>query len=861
MEKPFTAYEGDEPYVFVCYAHADAGTVYPEIAWLCEQGVNIWYDEGISPGAEFPERLGTAILGASAILFYVSPRSVNSRHCRDEIYFSLDHDIPVIALHLEKTELPPGLALSTGTTQALMRHDMSRQNYRRKLLSGLNQVYGETDVADTPQGTSETAPTAFRRTRFVAVSLVLLSLVVLFSGGLAITRYLDSRAELHRFREQLIPEIRALMEVNWSDYTEPYKLALEAEKIAPDDPELKEIFEKISLRINVDSEPAGADVYLKDYRRPEAEWTPLGQTPIDGARLPVGIFRWKFEKPGHQTVYAAASTWDISLSKKSLLVPNHIMRRLDPEDQVPNGMVRVAGTETPLGAVSDFFIDRYEVSNAEYQKFVDSGGYRNPEYWQFEFVNDGAPLSREDALARLVDQSGRPGPSTWLGGTFPEGMENHPVSGVSWYEAAAYARYAGRSLPTAAHWGIARGEYSALIRYPQLGGFALFAPFSNFDHQGTVEVGSLPGITSFGAYDMAGNVREWCSNDAVLGKVVRGGSFNDNPYRFAELSQAPPMKRDADYGIRTVVYPDDQQEPRAAFESVPIKPADDLYDHPVVSDEIFEVFLRQFDYDEQDLDVAVEPALNPSDQWTLERVSVNTPYNDERMIINLFLPRNSSPPFQTVIYFPGSAALVNDSSENLGEYYEFTVFLSFLVKTGRAVAFPVYEGTFERRDDRLMAIHMGDQTNTYSQFTIKLVKDFRRTIDYLESRPDIDTERLAFYGMSWGALMGSIIPAIEKRIKTAILMAGGVYEAGLPEVNSLNYIPRITMPLLMLVGRYDSILDHEASAVPLFEQIGTAETDKLMKVYETDHIPPKSEYVAEILNWLDHYLGPVAISQ
>ena len=143
----------------------------------------------------------------------------------------------------------------------------------------------------------------------------------------------------------------------------------------------------------------------------------------------------------------------------------------------------------------------------------------------------------------------------------------------------------------------------------------------------------------------------------------------------------------------------------------------------------------------------------------------------------------------------------------------------------------------------------------------KLLKDFRRTVDYLESRSDIDSERLAYYGMSWGALMGSIIPAVEKRVKTAILLAGGIYEAGLPEVNSLNYVPRITMPFLMLVGRYDSIVDHEASAVPLFERIGTEDQDKMMKVYETDHIPPKAECITEILAWLDHYFGPVTIAK
>ena len=57
MERPIEAYRGDEPYVFICYAHDDQAVVYPEISWLQEQGVNIWYDEGISPGEEWSEEL------------------------------------------------------------------------------------------------------------------------------------------------------------------------------------------------------------------------------------------------------------------------------------------------------------------------------------------------------------------------------------------------------------------------------------------------------------------------------------------------------------------------------------------------------------------------------------------------------------------------------------------------------------------------------------------------------------------------------------------------------------------------------------------------------------------------------------
>lgn len=85
-----SAYEGKEPYVFVCYAHDDADIVYPEIIRLQNAGFRIWYDEGISPGLEWPETIARAIRDCSLFLCYVSPRLVISEHCRREINFAAD---------------------------------------------------------------------------------------------------------------------------------------------------------------------------------------------------------------------------------------------------------------------------------------------------------------------------------------------------------------------------------------------------------------------------------------------------------------------------------------------------------------------------------------------------------------------------------------------------------------------------------------------------------------------------------------------------------------------------------------------------------------------------------------------------
>ena len=112
MEKPFPAYQGDDPHVFVCYAHADADLVYREIVWLRDQGFHIWYDEGISPGTTWRNELADSISNAKLFLFFVTPQSVDSINCQREVNFAVDHNIPVIAVHLEETDLASGMDLT-----------------------------------------------------------------------------------------------------------------------------------------------------------------------------------------------------------------------------------------------------------------------------------------------------------------------------------------------------------------------------------------------------------------------------------------------------------------------------------------------------------------------------------------------------------------------------------------------------------------------------------------------------------------------------------------------------------------------------------------------------------------------------
>jgi hypothetical protein len=133
ISPPFPAWRGAEPYIFVSYAHKDRHAVYPSMAELHRRGYRIWYDEGIVPGAVWPERLADAIERSSCFLLFVSPRLVASRHCLDEVFFAIERGKPVVAVHLEKTDLPSELAFLLGRRQAILRYKMDSQRFWNQL--------------------------------------------------------------------------------------------------------------------------------------------------------------------------------------------------------------------------------------------------------------------------------------------------------------------------------------------------------------------------------------------------------------------------------------------------------------------------------------------------------------------------------------------------------------------------------------------------------------------------------------------------------------------------------------------------------------------------------------------------------
>jgi hypothetical protein len=477
------------------------------------------------------------------------------------------------------------------------------------------------------------------------------------------------------------------------------------------------------------------------------------------------------------------------------------------------------------------------VTNARFKEFVDRGGYQDRQYWQEPFLKDGRELSWDEAMEHFRDSTGRPGPATWELGSFPEGQGDHPVSGVSWFEAAAYARFAGKALPTLYHWTRAAGTSY----------FHDILLLSNFGGRGTDAVGSHGGLSPFGAYDMAGNVKEWCWNESAGRRYILGGGWNEPSYMFTDADAQSPWERPATHGFRCAKYAAPPPAEQLASVDV-VKATRDYAAESPVSDEVFRVYRSLYAYDKSDLNAAVE-LVEEAEHWRHEKVTFDAAYGKERIIAHLFLPRNARPPYQTIVFAPPGEAIFASSSDNLRMRFQ-----EIVLRSGRALLHPVYKGTYERR---LAQRPRGPAE--LRDVLIQIAKDLRRSVDYLETRPDVDSNRLGYWGISMGAGWGPWLLGVDDRFQAAVLQGGGFrFWKPLPEVDPFHFAPRVRTPVLMLNGRHDFEVPLDASQKPLFKLLGTPEKDKRHVLFEAGHADyPVNELIKELLDWFDRYLGPV----
>ena len=713
----------------------------------------------------------------------------------------------------------------------------SAKAFREALLAGLPQA--------VPKGWGR------RRTMAASASVLLVAIIAL----VAIQR-IRSENQLIIWATQTLTQVEDLVDVG--QYTEALALAEEVEEVFPDDTVLAKLLPLFSFTIPIRTDPPGARVYIQSIDSPEGEWEFLGETPLEEVRFaglsgsnPDGVVSHG-EDGSHRLRFELEGYRDRELYKTAVVgmigqgLPPMDPVRLAPIDSLPEEMVLIPGFTQDTIAYGDYFMDRYEVTNHAFKEFVDAGGYQRPEHWVHPFVENGVELTFQEAMALFKDQTGRSGPSTWRLGTYPEHQGEFPVGGVSWHEAAAYAHFVGKEIPTTLHWIQAR-------RYYRRNSFVI-VPRSNLGTDGPRPVGQDRAMTTVGVYDHEGNVREWCYNEVRQGgRATRGGAWTDAPFHVGWIIPKPEFDRHETNGIRLVRTFDDEGSLEALRAPVGATVARDFWAEEPVSDVEYEVFRRLYAYDSFSLNAVVE-RTDTFEHWVREKVAFDLPYGERGGVV-LYLPMKGLRPLTPVVYWGGSGLL---STKTIDE--EWVSAFDYLVQDGRAVAIPIFKGAYER-DDSLFSITHGSipggwTGNTYRDFVIQWVKDLSVSIDYLESREDIDAENVGYFGFSFGGQAAPIVLAVEPRIDAAVLNVGGLYGTRyMPEIDPFNFVTRVRTPILMINGEYDIVFPYETAQRPMYELLGTDPEHKFHYTVPAAHNVPKIELITETLNWFDKYLG------
>jgi hypothetical protein len=258
--------------------------------------------------------------------------------------------------------------------------------------------------------------------------------------------------------------------------------------------------------------------------------------------------------------------------------------------------------------------------------------------------------------------------------------------------------------------------------------------------------------------------------------------------------------------------------------------------------------LTHYRYDPRPLEPEVVETVETED-WIREKVRL-AGVNGDDILLYLYLPRSSAPPFQTMVYMPGANAFY----EPLSDAAEWL--LGPNIRSGRALMIVVLKGMVEREWEPGY-VPPDPNSVRFRDLVVLNGTELRRGIDYLEMRDDIDIDKLTYVGFSFGAATRLTYAAIDDRYKSAILIGGGVeerFQTRLPETNPINFAPYLP-PTLMLHGSSDETLPYYTTALPLWNLL--SEPKKLVLVDGAGHVPPLEARVPAINQWLDETLGPV----
>ncbi|MFL2697648.1 MAG: SUMF1/EgtB/PvdO family nonheme iron enzyme [Gammaproteobacteria bacterium] len=642
------------------------------------------------------------------------------------------------------------------------------------------------------------------------------------------------------------------------EYAKSWIIARDINNIFPFIPQVKEALDQLGWSAKIEIKQDNVDVFWRPYGSNEFEWEFLGTNLSGTNRLPIGPLQLRLEKEGYETTYVSSVNPGLTFRNFPADLGFEVAKlELAEDGQLPEGMVYVpggkfvpaiSGERTDPYLLSPFYIDKHEVTNLQFKKFIDSGGYENPRYWQdMDFIKEGVSLSFEEALELMKDQTGRSGPAYWELQDYPEGKDNFPVTGISWYEAQAYAKFMGNILPPFFHW--------AKAAFPADEWVSPLAPemlsVSNFKGDLVTEVGTYKAYGPYGTLDMTGNVREWVWNIFGGRGMTLGGAVGEPEYTGFQANPMPRFDRSKLTGFRTVrlLNPADLN-PFGDPINRPEPPPMEFYKR--LDDEAFKLYSTRYSYGKRDLEPKVVYFDESHPDWIKEKVSISVGYNNERMDVLIFRPKNSFNAVPSVVVYPG-LNYFRDPPDiddiNPGEYG-----LDFIIKSGRALVWPAFKGSLNRLVDKAIAQPSSEeQLRQFRDMMVNWRVDTSRTLDYLEERQEFSSTQIHYLGMSYGAVYTPIVLLYENRFKSAIFLSGGFSPYAPPHSDGIFYLDRVKTPIIMMNGEQDFLIPIESQEA-MFNNLGTLDENKKYVLFKAGHWPlPRNQMINESLEWLENY--------
>ncbi len=624
-----------------------------------------------------------------------------------------------------------------------------------------------------------------------------------------------------------------------------YNLTEKLHELNPKNEVINSYYNKSRRYIKVNTNISGVKISIKI--KGDSLYKKIGLTPIDSIGVPRirDSYLLKLEHNG------------ISYIEIGNPPHNHNYRLPVNEFKVPKDHIpflgkdfskmRLQGVEFDDIKISPFSISKFEVSNKEYLEFLDNGGYTNPKFWDFPIVIGGKSYDFKSTVKLFVGKYGKPGPANWSYGKYPSGLDNMPVTGVSWFEAKAYARYKKLDIPNVFQWLYASGIGFTSWYNPDV------LNKSNFNSNQLREVDDIRGNANK-INNIAGNVKEWLHNpfgDKKDELSILGGSYQEPSYYFKNYASLPPLDRSIGNGIRllrnftlndndtnkTLVVPDFYR---------------DITSEPDVSDDVFEVFKSQFDYKKTELNVSTNIANDFQSGYTLETFTLDTTYDSKEKLFGYIIYSNSyEDRCSPIIVVPSARGIVNKTVKNLPK--NLLSKFKYLIDEGYAIFHPIYFNTYSR--ERVIDTWLPNESEEYKEMIIKWGQDYKRSLDYLETRKDFKFKNLSYYGASLGSRYANIFLAIDDRVKSAFLVVGGLrMQRAKKEIDEHYYLRRVKTPIFHVVGKLDATLGYEDIYLPWKKLVGTdAKNLKTVELENFGHGVPTDTVVKYHKSWIEKY--------